>query len=173
MAGIPIKGGAEVAKALRDLGPRVEKNVMRSAINAGAKALADEIRKNTRTVKIPSEARGRLRRAIKHKRARGKPGVVTSEIVVMSVKKKKLAPGEKPRSADNPKVWWRWIEYGTKQRRTRGKTRAGHSTGAIPAQPFIRPIVDSKAGVALDAAREYAASRIEKEAAKLAAKGTR
>ena len=173
MAGTPIRGGAEVARALKELGPRIEKNVMRSAINAGAKALAAEIRKNTRTVDIPSEARGRLRRAIKHKRARGKPGVVTSEIVVMSVKKKRLAPGEKPRSADNPKVWWRWLEYGTKQRRTRGTTRQAHNTGAVPAQPFIRPVVDAKSTVALDATRVYAAARIEKEAAKLAAKRPR
>lgn len=175
---LPITGGRELARALRELGPRVERNIMRAALNAGAKVIAQRAQNNAKGVDIAPEARRRLVRAIRWKRARGKPGEVVAGVYLRSVRK----PGSDD-TADDPRVWGLWVEYGTADRWTGGRTRNGtwrphrrnrsktrRFTGRMTAQPYLRPALDSSVNAALEEVREFAARRIPQEAAKAARK---
>jgi HK97 gp10 family phage protein len=112
-SGVEVMGLDDVKKVLSDLAPKHAKNLSRALIHGLASETAKEARK-----RAPKRT-GRLRKAIKAKRRRGKPGQPVSDVIVESGK-----------NAKNDGFYWRFIEYGT-----------GGPTPQ-PEQPFMRPAKD-------------------------------
>lgn len=175
---IPITGGKEVAAFLRKFGPKFEQNVMRGAMAAGAKTIRDQARQNAKGLDLDADAKRRLVRAIRHKRSRSRPGQVVAGVFVADIPTKK--PKANP-SVDSPRVWWRWIEWGTAERWTgsrggKGKFRRKRrinknkrvSRGRMKEQPFMRPAFDLAHPEALREVTDYARRRTEAEANRLA-----
>ena len=89
-----ITGTADVAKVLREIAPREGINLVRTTVHDIAGQLAKSGKKNA-----PSDEGG-LKKSIKHKRQRGKPGVVISSVVVAEGVTKVFP------------FYWRYLEYG-------------------------------------------------------------
>lgn len=92
---VKVFGLKEFNDFCKQMPQRVERNVMRAAMYAGAVVFRDQAR-----VLAPVR-RGRLRKNIVAKRGRGKPGIVEAKVGV-DVKK----------AADNA-FYWRFVEMGT------------------------------------------------------------
>ncbi|GAG20055.1 unnamed protein product, partial [marine sediment metagenome] len=105
---LQVIGVDEIAKVLSQFAPRVANNLAKSVIHG----VASEITKKAKS-KVKDRT-GNLKKAIKTKRRRGKPGKPVSDVIVTQGK-----------SAKNDGFYWRFVEYGTQ-------------TGS-PEQPFIRP----------------------------------
>ena len=170
---VPITGGKEVAEFLRRYGPKFEANVMRGAMAAGAKVIRTKARENAKSIDMDPAAKKRLVRAIRHKRSRSRPGTVVAGVYVASVPSK----GEDASPTDDPRVWWRWFEFGTDdrwtgsrggkgrfRRRRRINTNKRVFRGSIKEQPFLRPAFDTAHPDALKEITDYARKRAEAEA---------
>lgn len=153
MLEVSVKGLDQLDKALRELPEKLQRNVARAGLRAGAKVIADEAR---RLVPVKS---GKLRDTIR----------VTSRI----------RNGEPTASvkAGNPKkgvFYAHMIERGTAKHHivaAPGKTlrlpngtrvRAISHPGATK-KPFMRPAADTQAQAAVSAFGAYMRRRIEKE----------
>jgi HK97 gp10 family phage protein len=169
-----IKGGAELQKFLDQLPAKMEANVMRSALRAGAKVIADEAKAN-----VPVKD-GDLRDSIKVS-TRLSRGVVTATV-----------------KAGSKKAWyWRFVEFGTashyisvQESEKPINTRRGANFGkavsmttinrnvlrigsrfigptvmhpGAKARPFMRPALDGKANDALEAVGEAIKKRLTKQ----------
>ncbi|WP_373047181.1 HK97 gp10 family phage protein [Vulgatibacter sp.] len=172
----PIRGAKELSKTLKELGPKIEKRVMRQAVTAGAKVFRDEVRKHAASVPMKAEAKRRLRRAIRHKRSRGKPGEVGAGLFVASIPKKGKGEDEKGRPVDDPRVWSVWFDKGTKPRFRGGRSKAKKAlaklmgkkgfSGQIQAHEYFSKGFESGAAKAIEAVADDAHKRVEKEASK-------
>lgn len=169
-AGVKVTGLKELALLMQQLPEKIERNVMRGALRAGAKVLEEEALRH-----VPVDS-GDLRKSLKVS-TRNKQGTVTARL--------------------STNVFYaRWVEYGTgahwisvnpedaPKRLTRGGVKAvsvatlndkaksgslkigenfvGASVahpGAKP-QPFMRPALDAKSGEAIVAAAEYMKKRL-------------
>lgn len=156
-----VKGLKELAAFMHQLPEKLEKNVMRGALRAGAKVLAEDVVKN-----VPVD-QGELKKSIKVS-TRSKRGVVAA-------------------SVKTDLFYARFVEYGTgahwirvqadaKPRMSlktlnkalaKGSLRIGdHFVGASVAhpgaiaKPFLRPALDSKATDAVIAAGSYIKARL-------------
>lgn len=128
-----IQGGKELDQALGRLPEKIERNVAKSAVRAGANVIAKEAR-----LRAPVDD-GVLKRSIK--------------VVARS---KRLGPAVVSVATRSGKKWQErgmnaWyaplVEFGTRFR---------------PATPFLRPALDSKAGEAIKAMAKKAQERISK-----------
>lgn len=138
-----IFGDEEIKKILNDIAPKHANNLMRTTVHRVASRIAKK-------AKLDAPKRtGILKKGIKAKRRRSKPGYPVSDVIVKSSKGRKSA------------FYWRFIEYGTS-----GET-------AQEARPFITPIVNqTKAdftniikeefGVALEKALAREAKKLQK-----------
>jgi len=145
-----VKGFKELQKMLDTLPPRMEANIMRSALRSGAKVIMDEARAN-----VPV-ADGDLRDSLRVS-TRLRKGVVTATV-----------------KAGNRKAWyWRFVEFGTAAHTVSGKKggflsfggifkRSVHHPGA-KAKPFMRPALDSKADAALKAVGQQIKRRLTRQ----------
>ena len=171
-----ITGGKEVAEFLRKFGAKFETNVMRGAMAAGAKVIRDAARANAKSVDLDRDAKKRLVRAIRHKRSRSRPGQVVAGVYVASIPDNEDAGTGSKGVRDDPRVWWRWIEYGTGDRwtgtRGTGKRKRRVNTGKrafrgrMKEQPFLRPAFDASPAAAFKEVVTYARHRAEAEAVK-------
>tara|TARA_Y100000310_G_C20701393_1_gene830267 strand:- start:2119 stop:2553 length:435 start_codon:yes stop_codon:yes gene_type:complete len=105
-----VEGLEDVQKLLERDAPKQANNIMRSVIQGVASEIAKEAKKN-----VPRQT-GNLRKAIKAKRRRGKPGFPVSDVIVTSGK-----------SQRNDGFYWRFVEFGTQGENPQSE------------QPFIRP----------------------------------
>jgi HK97 gp10 family phage protein len=110
-----VIGADDIAKVLSQFAPRVANNLAKAVIHG----VAGEITKKAKA-KVPTKT-GNLKKALKTKRRRGKPGQPVSDVIVSQGK-----------SAKNDGFYWRFVEYGTQ-------------TGSKE-QPFIRPAKDAVFG---------------------------
>jgi HK97 gp10 family phage protein len=174
MSDVHIKGLKELNARLQQLPVKLEKNVLRGALRAGAKVIWQEAMAN-----VPVKA-GVLRAGLIYNVARGTPGTVVARVSVT---------GAHAYIA-------RWVEYGTaahfikvnKEARPVRMTRrgprswsmrtinrsvakgslviGGHFVGESVAhpgaqpRPFMRPALDSQATAAVVAAAEYIKKRL-------------
>jgi HK97 gp10 family phage protein len=133
-----ITGGAELDAFLKTLAPKIEKNIMRSALRAGAKVFKAEAQAN-----VPVRL-GTLRKSV-----RVSGGSKKGEVFA-SVK------------AGNKKAWyWHFIEFGTGAHRIGPKVAKALLVGGAvvekinhpgaQAKPFLRPALDVKADEAIAA----------------------
>jgi len=110
---VEVIGLEDIKKVLEELAPKHARNLSRAMVHGMASETAKEAKK-----RVPKKT-GRLRKAIKAKRRRGKPGQPVSDVIVESGK-----------NAKNDGFYWRFVEFGT--------------GGPVPQpeQPFLRPAKD-------------------------------
>lgn len=110
---VEVIGLEDIKKVLEELAPKHARNLSRAMVHGMASETAKEAKKRV------SKKTGRLRKAIKAKRRRGKPGQPVSDVIVESGK-----------NAKNDGFYWRFVEFGT--------------GGPVPQpeQPFLRPAKD-------------------------------
>jgi HK97 gp10 family phage protein len=138
MAETVLKGGKELQAFLNQLPAKIERNIMRSALRAGAKVIADEAKLN-----VPVKD-GLLRDSIRVS-TRARKGQVTASA-----------------KAGSRKAWyWRFVEFGTAAHTIKssigsalffngGAFKSVRHPGAR-AKPFMRPALDSKSNDAIRA----------------------
>jgi HK97 gp10 family phage protein len=136
MAETVIKGGKELQEFLNTLPAKIERNIMRAALRAGAKVIADEAKLN-----VPVKD-GDLRASIRVS-TRAKRGQVTASV-----------------KAGSQKAWyWRFVEFGTAAHTIQssigsslffngGAYKSVNHPGAR-AMPFMRPALDGKSNDAV------------------------
>lgn len=166
---IGLKGGPELMQFLDQLPPKLEKNVLRGALRAGANVIRDEARAN-----VPVKS-GKLRRAIKTDtvtdggliKARVKlrgPHWFIGPFLEFGVAPHFIAAGDSGLSAR--KLTQRLNRSGGSNE-PGGAMKIGGQfvTGAvlhpgIPARPFLRPALDTRANEALRAVGAYMEQRL-------------
>lgn len=146
MANVHVKGLAELQRALDEIPAKMEANVLRGALRAGANIIRDHAREN-----VPV-ATGTLRDGLKVS-TRSRRGRVTATLKTTG-KHAFIAP---------------WIEFGTRPHRivARGKglffgglfARGVDHPGAA-AKPFLRPALDARATAAVVAAGNHIKRRL-------------
>lgn len=134
-----LDGMDSLERKLKKLPQKIHKNILRSAIQAGASALAKRIKAAT-----PVDT-GTLRKSIKAKRKRGKPTEIQSDVV-------STAPHA------------HLIEFGHALKKGRGdkQTTIGH----VPANPFFRNTLDQSRGEIVREITKKIVDRLAIEASK-------
>ena len=133
---VHVKGLAELQQALNQVPAKIEANILRAALRAGAKVVQEEVK-----AQVPVKS-GTLRRGIKISTAR-RGGKVTAKVKATG-KHAHIAP---------------WLEYGTAAHRivAKGKGLALFGGGfakvvqhpGLPPRPFMRPALDARAAQAV------------------------
>lgn len=142
-------GFAEMAKRLRDLGPKVGRKHLRAATSKGAAV----IRKKAREL-APVDT-GEMRKDIQQKRDKTSGDNIASYSVYTRSGKRSRLSG-KARNVDKDSFYWKFQEFGTAK---------------MPAQPFMRPAFESEKENAVDEIGAELDKRIQKEAADMARGG--
>jgi len=141
-----LTGFAEMAKKLREFGPKVGRKHLRAATSKGAAV----IRKKAREL-APVDT-GEMRKDIQQKREKTSGDNIASYSVYTRSGKKSRMSG-KARNVDKDSFYWKFQEFGTAK---------------MPAQPFMRPAFESEKENAVDVLGAELDKRIQKEAADLA-----
>lgn len=158
---VSIAGGKQLAEFLSKLPPRIERNIMRAALRAGARVIANEAKKN-----VPVKM-GALKRSIRTDSTRVKGGVQATA---------KAGGRSGGRAKDKSAFYAQFVEYGTaahmikageKKKRlvfiardgNRVSTTKVNHPGAT-AKPFMRPAFDAKGGEAVNAVAKAIRERL-------------
>jgi HK97 gp10 family phage protein len=127
-----LTGFDELAKKLKELGPKVAKNGLRRATSAGAAIVRNDAR-----ARAPVDT-GEMKRDIMMKRERDARGGDTTGAVytvyVRSGKKSRMAG--KKRDVDRDSFYWKFLEFGTNK---------------MAARPFLRPAFEANKEGAIEA----------------------
>jgi HK97 gp10 family phage protein len=152
--GFTIRGGAELEKALRELPVKLERNILRGALRAGAKVFEQEAKR-----RVPTRT-GKLRDSIRVS-VRARRGAIVAMV---------KAGGGKERV-----FYAHLVERGTAPHviLAGGGTAGGKLLAAgarlfgakvdhpgAAARPFMRPAFDTQAAAALEAVRAYIEKRL-------------
>lgn len=152
MTNIKVKGLAELQTFLDQLPAKMEANVLRGALRAGAKPIL-EAAKSSAPVGEPSETNriryklyaGALRDSIRISgRIDKRNGKVTASV---------KAGGKTKSGADV--FYANMVEFGTKPHVIGDGTHPG-----VQAKPFMRPALDAQSGAAIVAVGEYIKKRL-------------
>lgn len=138
-----LTGFAEMAKKLREFGPKVGRKHLRAATSKGAAV----IRKKAREL-APVDT-GEMRKDIQQKRVKTEGDHIASFSVYTRSGKRSRLSG-KARNVDKDSFYWKFQEFGTAK---------------MPAQPFMRPAFESEKENAVDEIGAELGKRIQKEAA--------
>jgi HK97 gp10 family phage protein len=141
---VHVKGLSELQKFLNELPPKLERNVVRGALRAGANVIKPVAQANIHSVS------GDLARSLKvSTRARG--GVVTAKVYTSI-------------------FYAKFVEYGTKPHVIKAKDGGALAFGGgvvqsvqhpgISPKPFLRPALDTQASAAVVAAGSYMRDRL-------------
>lgn len=160
---IAISGLAELNDMLQQLPAKIEANVLRGALRAGQKVIAEEAKlrcpvapPNSRNARLYGSYAGALRDSIRVG-TRVKNGMVTVTV----------------KAGDKKAYYAHMVEYGTRAHEEKPagakslfvaglfKMQINHP-GSM-AKPFMRPAFDTKAQQAIEAAADYMRTRIPKE----------
>jgi len=141
-----ITGGKELAKALRDLGPRVGRKHLRAATSKGAAVIKKKARE------LAPVDTGEMRKDIQQKREKTAGDHIASYSVYTRSGKRSRLSG-KARNVDKDSFYWKFVEFGTAK---------------MEAQPFMEPAYQSEKENAVDEIGGELDKRIQKEAADLA-----
>ena len=176
-----VEGMREVLAALEELPKRVRKNVVRRSLYAGATIVRDEAR---RRVPVRTGALKKTIIARTNKPKKSYPDLFFGEVAIQSqafnfgkkgrarkVKKDPMRTRKYYRGEIYPRNYAHLVEFGTAPHATgRGGMGGRMHPGARP-KPFMRPAYESKKHEAVEVIRKSALENIDKEVAKLAAKG--
>lgn len=152
-----IKGYAELQKALDTLAPRLEANIMRGALRAGAKPILEAARQNApvgpanfENITLYGGYAGALRDSIRISgRIDQKKGKVTVSVNA----------GGKSKKTGADVFYAHMVEFGTRPHYLSGAKKGSHHPGTSP-RPFMRTAIDSQAQTAVLAAGEYIKKRL-------------
>lgn len=176
MAEVRVKGLADLNKLLQQLPAKMEANVLRGALRAGAKVLEAQVRAN-----VPVDT-GRLRDSIRVS-VRSRRGRVTASVFAGGATKKKVTGGKV--SYSNA-YYAQWVEFGTAAHKIAAKyakalvlrpnkqaslgvakrwMRGGLLVEGIDhpgsrARPFMRPALDKQGQFAVVAVGQYIRRRL-------------
>ena len=133
----------ELYDALEQLPVKLEKNVLRGAIRAGAKPVADEARRKAPVLKDfdPRRIFGELAKSVREMATGVKNGIVKGGVVAGG--KSTVGRGKDKVEADP--FYAHMVEYGTVK---------------MPPQPFMRPAIDTRTQAAIDATAQYIRERL-------------
>lgn len=149
-----IKGLKELQAELDKLPAKIEANVMRSALRAGAKVIEAEVKQNIpvsppndENARLYGSYTGALRDSVRVS-TRSRRGVVSASV-----------------KAGNAAAWyWRFVEFGTAAHWIKPKSRSSLFLAGVArevvlhpgarAKPFMRPALDAKMVSAVEAVRE-------------------
>lgn len=153
MADVHVKGLKELHAMLQALPVKIEKNIMRGAMRAGANVIFEQAKANVPVAETSDRNReryggyaGALRDSLRVG-TRVRKGRVTSYV---------RAGGTKTKAGADV-YYATWVEYGTKPH-SNGKR--GMHPGARP-NPFLRPAADTAQGDAVVAVGKYVYRRLE------------
>lgn len=179
---VGVRGLADLQRELDQLPAKIEANVMRGALRAGANVIADEARR-----RVPVGT-GQLKESIRVS-VRVLPGGKLVATVKAGGRFKVYSSGKAVKGADyktsragggvdyHAPFYAHFVEFGTARHWIKPKNRkslfvAGlmrevvDHPGARP-RPFMRPAFDGKARVAVEAMAEYIRKRLPKELKKV------
>jgi HK97 gp10 family phage protein len=162
---VNIVGGKELAEFLKSLPLKLERNIMRAALRAGARVIADEAKKNLSVHKtgalkasIRTSSRSQKGTVFAYARAGGRRGAANkdksafySAFIEFGSAAHAIVPKNKPflvfRARDGRLV----------------KTKFIPRHPGITARPFMRPAFDSKGEAAVAAVSKRIRERLTKE----------
>lgn len=152
-----VKGGDALAKALLELAPKIEKNILRGAVRAGSVVIQKEAQSRAPVLQSPDPRRkpGTLKNAIKVRGARivrGKGvvgGVMVRALSAAQISRFKKKKGQAGASNPDDPFYANFVEFGTVK---------------MAPRPFMRPALSSKAQTAIDTVAQYTRDRLEAEA---------
>lgn len=162
-----VKGLAELQAAMDSLPAKIEANIMRGALRAGAKLIQAEA-KRLAPVAPPNEENRRL--------YGGYEGLLRDSIrISVSLRRgtvtARVRAGGKVRGTGDP-YYARWVEYGTKPHRITATTpggklllAGGHPVSSVmhpgtQPRPYLRPAMDTQAQAAVQAVAAYIRQRL-------------
>ncbi len=142
-----VQGLKELFDKLQRFPVKLKKNVMRGAIRAGAKLVADEARRKAPVLSSPDPRRvmGALAKSVRVMSTGVRNGVVKGGVVAGGGKTS-VGRGADKVAADV--FYAHFVEYGTQK---------------MAPQPFLRAAVDTKVQAAIDATAQYIRDRVESE----------
>lgn len=170
-----VKGLAELQKLLDTLPVKVEKNIMRGALRAGAKVILEEAKSNVpiKTGDLRRSLRVSTRAQRQRVSAKVSSGMPIARWVEFGTRAHYIhvEESERPLNKRLSRKFGRPIHAGmtTVNRAIRSLKISGrfvgptvHHPGAKP-RPFLRPALDAKAQAAVVATAEYIKARLTKE----------
>ena len=150
MSDTNIKGLAELQAALYQLPAKIEANIMRGALRAGAKVIQKEAQSTAAFIDRSGALRDSIRVTTKLR-----SGTATAAVVAGPSKK------------DKRPFYGRFIEFGTKPHVIKAKNGRALAIGfasvhhpGIRPHPFMRPALDVAGVPAVEAVREYIRQRL-------------
>ena len=139
-----MSGFAEIEGWLQALPGKIGENALRSAANAGATLIKDEV-----VLRAPRRS-GRLARAVYQKHIDERSGETNQTYFVGVRQGTKTAEGKKDLA--NDAFYWRFVEYGTSR---------------SPASPFIRPSFEARSQDAVAVMRDRLRERVAEAIAEM------
>lgn len=179
---VHIHGLAELQQTLDQLPAKIEANVLRGALRAGANVIADEARRQVpvKTGQLRESIRVSVRpfpggKLVATVKAGGRFKVYASGKAIKGAAYKTARAGGKPDY--HAPFYAHFVEFGTARHWIKPKSRkslfiAGllkelvDHPGARP-KPFMRPAFDTKVRAAIEAMADYIRTRLPKEFKKL------
>lgn len=152
MADAHVKGLRELGQMLQALPVKLERNIMRGAMRAGANVILEQAKVNVPVAEPSDRNRERYGAYAGALRDSGRVGGRSRKGRVTSY----VRFGGKTKSGV-PVFWATWAEYGTKPH---SNGRRGMHPGARP-NPFLRPAADTAQGEAVVAVGKYVYRRLE------------
>ena len=148
---VKIVGLSDLEKKMKDLGPKVQRKHMRTAVNQAARIVRDEARK------LAPHRTGLLRKSIqtKNRKEAGNPQRTTFSIGVLSdVAKGGLTARSTNKTGlegfvNSPIYYWRFFEFGTVK---------------MSARPFMRPAFAATKQQQINSLKVRLTANIAKEA---------
>ena len=139
-----VDGLAALHEFMQEMPVRLEKNILRGAIRAGARVVADDAKARAPVLKDPDDRRiaGALRKSVRVMNVQVKSGTVKGGVAAGG----KVTVGRGGNKADGDAFYAHFLEYGT--------------VNMVP-QPFMRPAIDGKSQSAVDASAAYIRQRVE------------
>lgn len=171
---VHIQGLKELQQSMKALAANVSKNVLRSAVNAGAQVVRQQARANAPVmhVALPKhQAPGTLKRSIVTSYIRERSSQ-TQAVYYVTVRKGKRYRGQGKRQAMSQDAYYgAWVELGhyfVKHKPT-GTTykqhrKNQHARGVwVPAHPYLRPAYEVKKYESVEAMKQYIVNRLPVE----------
>jgi HK97 gp10 family phage protein len=166
---LAIRGGRALDEALRTLVPKIQRNIMKSALRAGANVIKNEAKANApvgptsgENARLYGGYAGALRDSIRTSVGTDRSGRISAAVKV---------GGKTKKGADV--FYAHFVEFGTRPHLIKAKPGEALSIGGslhqsvqhpgMRPQPFFRPAFDNKAQAALTAVAEQIRRRLTKE----------
>lgn len=139
-----VDGLKELYDQLQAIPVKMEKNILRGAIRAGAKVIADEARRRAPVLSSfdPRRVMGALAKSVRVMATGARGGTIKGGVVAGG----KSTVGRGKNKVDADAFYARFVEFGTVK---------------MGARPFMRPAVDSRTPQAIEATAQYIRDRVE------------